>query len=148
MVVDYYPDEEGYISEGHIIGYAKAGTAITAFNSVKLGTTAAGSVVVDVGAADGDSIGIALKTAVTNDLLPVALRGIMKIVAGEAIAANSVLKNDSSPGYMLVIGDLATGTAAPIFVGLNGTGTVIRMGIALQDATQSGDEILMLLGAF
>jgi hypothetical protein len=28
MVVDYYPDEEGYISEGHIIGYAKAGTAI------------------------------------------------------------------------------------------------------------------------
>ena len=148
MVVDYYPDEEGYISEGHVIGYAKAGTSITAFNSVKLGTTAAGNVVVDVGAADGDSIGIALKTAVTGDLLPVALRGVIKIVAGEAIAPNTVLKNDSSPGFMLVIGDLATGTVAPIFVGLNGTGTVIRMGIALQEATQTGDEILMLLGAF
>jgi len=148
MVVDYYPDEEGYISEGHVIGYAKAEGSITQLTAVKLGTTAAGNVVVAAGAADGDSIGFALKTAVTNDLLPVALRGIIKIVAGEAIAANAVLKNDSSPGYMLVIGDLATGTAVPIFVGLNGTGTVIRMGIALQDATQSGDEILMLLGAF
>jgi hypothetical protein len=115
---------------------------------VKLGTTAAGNVVVSVGAADGDSIGIALKTAVTNDLLPVALRGIMKIVAGEAIAANACLINDSSPGYMLTIPDLATGTAAPLFVGINGTGTVVRLGLALQDATQSGDEILMLLGAF
>lgn len=148
MVTDYYPDEEGYISEGHIIGYAKAATAITAFNSVKLGTTAAGNVVVSVGAADGDSIGIALKTAVTDDLLPVALRGIMKVVAGEALANNDCLINDSSPGYMLNIADLATGTAAPLFVGINGTGTIVRMGLALQTAANSGDEILMLLGAY
>ena len=51
MVVDYYPDEEGYISEGHIIGYAKAEGSITQLTAVKLGTTAAGSVVVAAGAA-------------------------------------------------------------------------------------------------
>jgi len=88
MVVDYYSTEEGYISEGHVIGFAKLGTEVTQLQSVKLGTTAAGSVVVAVGAADGDSIGIALKTGVTNDYIPVALRGIVKLVAGEAIATS------------------------------------------------------------
>ena len=146
-MADNYPSEEGHISDGLVIGFCKATATIELHEAVGIGITAVSNYVsVIPAAADGDAIGVALKAASANEMLPVCFYGVVKMVAGTAITAGQVVRSDSLGTYLLDLADLSTGTAAPLYVGLNGTGTALRLGIALQPAASSGDEFLVLVG--
>lgn len=151
-MTDLYPSEEGHISDGLVIGFAKiyAGSAdVELHEAVNIGTTAvSGWVSVGAAAADGDAIGIAMKAGSAGDVIPVCFYGVVKLVAGTAITAGQVLRNDALGTYILDLADLSTGNVESIFVGDNGTGTAFRLGMALQPGAASGDEFLCLVGGF
>ena len=103
-MTDLYPDEEGMILDGLTIGFAYAAGSITLNQCVALDSTAVSGVVsVVAGSSDGDSVGVALKTAVTGDRLPVLLFGMMKLYAGDTITSGDIVQNDSSPAYVIPI---------------------------------------------
>lgn len=145
-MTDLYPDEEGYISDGVVIGFCKAAGSIALHSAVYIGNTAVSGVVsVVAGSADADSCGVALKAADTNDYIPVAFGGIVKFVAGAAIAEGDMVENDASATYAIPISTLTAGQLV-LYRGLNYTGTRIRLGMALQAGASSGDEFLLLIG--
>ena len=144
-MTDLYPEEEGYISDGTVIGFCKAAGSIALHSGVFLGATAvSGAVSVVAGSADGDSIAVALKAADTNDTIPVCFHGIVKMVIGDTMTAGDIVKNDASATYVLPL--VYTVDDILKLRGLNGTGTVIRLGLLMQDGAASGDEALVFIG--
>ena len=144
-MTDLYPEEEGYISDGTVIGFCKAAGSIALHSGVFLGATAvSGAVSVVAGSADGDSIAVALKAADTNDFIPVCFHGIVKMVIGDTMTAGDIVKNDASATYVLPL--VYTVDDILKLRGLNGTGTVIRLGLLMQDGAASGDEALVFIG--
>ena len=148
-MTDLYPEEEGFISNGSVIGYCKADAAIALHSCVALGSTAtSGAILVVAGSADGDSVGVALKAAgAAGDFIPVCFYGVVKMVGGAAINEGDVLKNDASATYVLQI-DTLTHDQFTLWRGVVGasTGTAWRLGTALQGFAASGDEGLVLVG--
>ena len=145
-MTDLYPSEEGYISDGYVIGYCKAQAAIELHDSVHIhGTAVSGIISVGTTTADGNAIGIALKEAAANDVIPVCFFGVVKLVAGDTLTAGDCLINDSLGTYQLPMPN-TTSSNATIFRGLNYTGSRVRMGTALQNGAASGDELLVLVG--
>jgi hypothetical protein len=65
--------------------------------------------------------------------------------AGDTITAMDMLQNDSVGTYVLPIPD-TTSDELVEWRGLNWTGTRQRLGVALQAASTTGDEILVLVG--
>ena len=144
-MTDLYPEEEGYISDGTVIGFCKAAGSIALHSGVFLGATAvSGAVSVVAGSADGDSIAVALKAADTNDFIPVCFHGIVKMIIGDTMTAGDIVKNDASATYVLPL--VYTVDDILKLRGLNGTGTVIRLGLLMQDGAASGDEALVFIG--
>jgi len=146
-MTDLYPSEEGYISDGYVIGYCKAQAPIALHASVYIhGTAVSGVISVAPGAADADSIGVALKAAdAAGDYIPVCFHGVVKMVAGDTITGGDQLINDSLGTYVLPMPN-TTSSNATIFRGLNYTGTRLRLGVALQNGDASADELLVLIG--
>jgi len=152
-MTDLYPDEEGHISDGLVIGFCKAVDSIELHEAVALGSTGvSGFVSVKAASADGDAVGIALKSASAGDVIPVCFYGVVKVVAGATITTGQMCMNDALGTYILPIPNIEDTTAAEgwtnliEYVGLCGTGTRNRLGIALQPAAASGDEFLLLVG--
>ena len=144
-MTDLYPDEEGYISDGLVIGYCVAAASIALHSGVSIGTTSvAGAVNVLAGAADGDSLAVALKAADTGDFIPVCFHGIVKMVIGDTCTAGDIVKSDASATYVIPI--IQTVDDILKFRGLNGTGTIIRLGLLMQPGAASGDEALVFIG--
>lgn len=144
-MVDLYPDEEGYISNGTIIGYCKAADSIALHEGVSIGVTSvSGAVSVLAGAADGDCLAVALKAADTGDFIPVCFHGLVKMVIGDTCTAGDIVKNDASATYVIPI--VQTVDTILKFRGLNGTGTIIRLGLLMQPGDASGDEALVFIG--
>lgn len=146
MAVDVYPDEEGHVSNGYIIGFCKASAAIPIHSAVYIhATQTVGDVYVTAGAADGDSIGVALKEAAANDRIPILFRGVVKMIAGAAATAGDICMNDASATYVIPIKTL-TMDQIILMRGLNFTGTYQRLGMLLQGGDGSGSEVLVLVG--
>lgn len=145
-MTDLYPDEEGYISDGAVIGFCKLVNSVALHAGVKMGTTSVSGVVSMVtGASDGDSYGVALKAGVTDDLIPVCFHGIVKMVIGDTCTAGDVVMSDASATYVLPIKAMTEDEILK-WRGLNGTGTYVRLGLLLQNGAASGDEALVFIG--
>lgn len=147
-MTDLYPDEEGYISDGTIVGFCKAAGSITLHGAVQLGTTGVSSYISVVAAGVGKGYGIALKAADTNDYIPVAFKGIVKqtVGAGTFSVGKPVIASGTTVGVVEVQPAL-NGTTMLEYVNLgNGaTTTLYRLGYALQPGTTAGDEVLIML---
>jgi len=151
LAVDLYPDEEGHISDGLIIGYCKAVDAIVQNQAVKLGiTSVAGAVSVVACTGDGDSVGVALKAAAANEWVPVCFYGVVKMYAGDTLTAGGFIMNDSSGIYVLPIPTYNTLSYALYYAANFTSGTIYRLGMALQNGNSAatGGELLVLIGGY
>jgi hypothetical protein len=145
-MTDLYPDEEGYISDGKVIGFCKAAGSIALHSGVFLGTTSASGVVsVVAGSAHGDSVAVALKAADTDDYIPVCFHGIVKMVIGDTCTAGDIVMSDASATYVLPLNPFTEDEILKLR-SLNGTGTYCRLGMLLQPGAASGDEALVFIG--
>ena len=142
-MTDYWSKESGYIFEGSIVVPAYSDAAITEGYPVKFSNTADGYYRVATCAAVGDSIGIALRAATAaGDFIPVALSGIVKVLAGNTIALQDMVMAGLTVGCIVsIIGVESTTTAGGRQVG----GTRFIMGWALQAAGTTGDYITIML---
>ncbi len=144
-MTDLYPDEEGYIVDGSVIGFCKATTAITLHSGVKL-SSASGVISITAGSADGDAVGVALKAGDTNDFLPVCFYGVVKMAAGAVFNEGDMVKGAAAPATVLPI-DTLTHDQLTLWRGVIGAGgSAWRLGMALQAAAATSDEFLLLVG--
>ena len=145
-MTDLYPDEEGYISDGSVIGFCKAGGTITLHQGVFIGATAvSGAVSVIAGSADGDSIAVALKAAATNDMIPVCFHGIVKMIVGDTCTAGDIVMGSATADEVLPLVAL-TSDQVDLLRGVSATGTYIRLGLLLQAGAAADDEALVFIG--
>jgi hypothetical protein len=147
-MTDLYPDEEGYISDGTIVGFCKAAAPITLHGAVKLAATAVSSYISVQPATVGTGYGVALKAADTNDYIPVAFKGIVKQIVGAVTFAvgKPVIASGTTAGVVEAQPAL-NGTTMLEYVNLGngGTTSLYRLGYALQAGTTAGDEVLVML---
>jgi len=144
MATDYWPQEEGYIVEGAPVMMCVATAAINEMATVFLGAaTTIGQINVTAGAANGDSVGVALRSATTGQVVPIAFRGILKMQAGGVFALGCPVMNDggAEPNSSSVI---TAGDSTAIILGTDGTERIL--GTALQQGVANDDELLILLG--
>jgi len=149
-MTDLYPDEEGYIGDGLVIGFAKAAGSITLHGAVAIPATGVSSYVSVTAATYRTGIGIALRAADTNDYIPVVLYGIVKQWTGAApFAAGKLVTSATTAGYVDVM-PAANATTMLEWNGLGNGGTTAlnRLGLALQPGTTAGDEALIAIGRF
>lgn len=145
-MTDLYPSEEGYITDGNVIGFCKVQAAIELHESVFIhGTAVSGTISVAPAAGDGDGIAIALREGAAGDYIPVCFHGVVKLIAGDTLTGGDQLINDALGTYVLPMPN-TTATNATIFRGINYTGVRVRLGVALQNGAASGDELLVLVG--
>jgi hypothetical protein len=152
MAVDLYPDEEGHISDGLVIGYCKAQTTIVQNQAVFLHSTSVSGVVsVAPGVADADSCAVALKAASAGEWIPVCFYGVVKMYGGSTITAGDVVCNDASAIFVGTVPDYdyhLSPTYLSYYAGVKTGATVYRLGLALQNANAAatGGELLILVG--
>ena len=142
MTTDYWPQEEGYIVEGAPVLMCLAAGAIGEMDCVTLSAATAGSVSVVTNAIFGDSMGVALRSAGTGQMVPVAFDGIVKLIANASIALGQQVMNEAAATALII----DTPVSANVMVG--DTGTCYVLGTALQAALTHGDEILVMLGVW
>ena len=135
---DYWPQEEGYIVEGSPVVMCLSTSVITEMAAVRLTATTAGCVSVGVGAAWGDCIGVALRACSSGQYVPVAFKGIVKMLADATLALGAHCCNQATGGNKIIDAP----AAANIMLGDNGTAYIL--GTTLQAAADDEDEILIL----
>jgi len=99
----------------------------------------------------GDSVGVTMKGGVTGDKIPVVFYGVVKMVGYSTCTVGGALINSKTAGTTITYGNVMPLTAANTEAGMdlanvNGTGTAHILGMALQNATTLGDELLVLVG--
>jgi hypothetical protein len=146
-LTDLYPDEEGVLIDGVSVAICQAANTITALAGVALGTTATSGVISIVAGGLKNSIGLAMKAGVTGDMIPVLFYGIAKLTAGAVITEGDSIQSGTTAGTFL---PLAARTAGELVTlrGIDGTGTEVIIGKALQEAAATGDEFLALISPF
>ena len=147
MAVDYYPDEEGHISDGLVIGFAKCVGTIVQNAAVKFGVTAvSGYASILASAADADSFAVALKGGSANEYIPVCFYGVVKMYSGSTLTAGDIVINDSSG--LFVLGNTMTDpTCVAYLARFQQGGSMYHLGLAMQNASAgSGGELLVLVG--
>ena len=154
MAVDLYPDEEGHISDGLIIGYCKAQAVIVQNQAVFIhATSVSGVVSVAPCAADHDSYAVALKAAAAGEMVPVCFYGVVKMYGGSTITAGDFVCNDASGIFVNTLPAItqAAGAQTEIlyYAEYSNGGSQYRLGLALQNANgaTTGGELLVLIGA-
>ena len=140
MATDYWPQEEGYIVEGAPVIMCVSTSVITEMACVRLTATTAGVVSVGVGAVWGDCIGVALRACSSGQMVPVAFKGVVKMLADATLALGQHVCNQATGGNKIIDGP----AAANVMLGDDGTAYIL--GTTLQAATDDEDEILILLG--
>ena len=154
-MTDLYPDEEGYIEDGLQIGFAKAYESIALHAAIDLGTTGVSGYVSVGQAAFKAGVGIALRAADTNDIIPVLFYGIVKQYGEAGITPGELVVSGTTGTYVAPMPALAAATVADLSnnlcewvgIGAGATTQYYRLGMALQPATTAGDEALILIGA-
>jgi len=146
-VTDYFPNKDGYICDGNVIGFCYADdTTMTAGAFVTVGSTQAKYVGVAVTAAEGDAIGMCLRTpGAVGDIIPVAFRGVVKATASGTITIGQLVSNSGTTVTAVV-------TAMSELTSVNlmcNSGTARIVGTAMQSSTaQQADEVLVMLGRY
>lgn len=152
MALDLYPDEEGHLSDGLIIGFCKATTTIVQNQAVFLHSTAvSGAVSVAPCTADATGQAVALKAAAAGDWIPVCFYGVVKMYGGSTIVAGDMVCNDASA---IFVGTLPaydyhlSPTYLAYYASNKNGGTCYRLGLALQNGNgaTTGGELLILVG--
>lgn len=149
MAADLYPDEEGHISDGLVIGYCKAQATIVQNQAVYLhATSVSGAVSVAPCAADADSCAVALKAASAGEWIPVCFYGVVKMYGGSTITAGDIVCNDASGLFVGTLPVFTDVTILAYYAGFKTGGTCYRLGLALQNgnAATTGNELLVLVG--
>lgn len=149
MATDYWPQEEGYIVEGAPVMMCRANDTIVEMACVNVTAGAAGYVQVDHSALMGDSIAVALRACtVTGQYIPVAFRGIVKMLADSTIIVQQTLISQGTDSAKVVRQNAAANVGSDDLwcnYSAAALGTAWIMGLALQAGITDGDEILMLL---
>ena len=152
MAVDLYPDEEGHISDGLVIGYCKVQATIVQNQAVYLhSTSVSGAVSVAPCANDSDSYAVALKAASAGDYIPVCFYGVVKMYGGSTITAGDVVCNDASGIFVGTMPTYQVGNSPTYlehYACVANGGTIYRLGLALQNGNgaTTGGELLVLIG--
>ena len=145
-MTDLYPSEEGYISDGYVIGYCKCQAAVELHDTVYIhGTAVSGTISIAPTTVDSTGVAVTLKAGAAGDYVPVCFFGVVKLMAGDTLTVGDCLINDSLGTYVLPLPNV-TATNATKYRGLNNTGTLFRLGFALQNGAASGDELLAMIG--
>ena len=133
-MTDYYPDEEGYVDEGYAIGWFYPDAAINEGASVFLTGTTAGRIRCRTVAATGEGIGVALRAATGAGAparIPVAILGVVKMMAASTIAVGDFVGSGATTGLVIEFDG-----ESDQLLGLGGTAYLL--GLALQAAATTG----------
>jgi len=142
-MTDYFPNKDGYVADGHVIGFCNCTAAVLAGTWVKWGTSLADYVGVTATAAASDAVGFALKDGAAGDKIPVCFNGVVKTIAGAAFAAGAIVGNQTGANSKKVV-TLAYASNLIRFNGIAYTARII--GKALQEASNDTDEVLVMVG--
>jgi hypothetical protein len=145
-MTDYFPAKDGYIEDGHVIGFCYAeDVTMTAGHFVTWGTSRANYVAVKVSAEACDAVGMCLRTpAAVGDIIPVAFMGVVKAAVHSTIAIGDLV-NNSVTTLTAVVEALAAYPSNKLIH--NSTAYTARiLGTALQTGAVPGDEILIMIG--
>ncbi len=148
-MTDLYPDEEGYISDGTIVGFCKAAGSITLHGAVTFGNTGVSDYISVVASGVANGVGICLKAADTNDYIPVAFKGIVKQTVGAATFSIGQAVKASGTTAGVVERLIAGFTTGQDYLNVIPGGTTFqyRLGYAVQPGTTAGDEVLISLAS-
>ena len=148
-MTDNFPAKDGYIEDGHVIGFCYAeDTTMAAGSSVAFGTSRANYVAVKVSVATADGIGVCLRApSAVGDIVPVAFSGVVKMAVHSTIAIGDLVANSKTTVTALVECMGAYTSDKLRWNGVGGNFTARVLGTALQ-AGGNGDEILVMLGKY
>ena len=153
--VDQWETQEGYICQGNVIGFVELGAPAVAGEALQWGTPAANKVVMIKKSEAADSCAVSLKGGTTGDKIPAVFYGVVKMCAYSTITVGDPVINSKTEGATVTYGNVtpltAEGTTCNHGYYLkhnNGTGTAYILGMALQAATTTGNELLILVGGF
>ena len=147
VATDLFPNKDGYIEDGHVVGFCYADdTTMTAGSWVTFGTSRANYVAVKVTAAAADACGLCLRTpAAIGDTVPVAFMGLVKTAVHSTIAIGDLISSSITTKTAVIEALGAYTSDKQIHNGVGGNFTARILGTALQ-AGIPADEILVLLG--
>ena len=147
-VTDYYPNKDGYVTDGNVIGFCYADdTTMAAGSFVTVGSTQKHYVGVAVTAAECDGIGMCLRTpSAIGDIVPVAFRGVVKAVASGTITIGELVSNSLTTATAVVLAHAET-DSANIMVN-SGTARILGTALQGQATAVTADEILVMLGRY
>lgn len=155
--VDQWDSQEGYISQGQVIGFVELGTAAVAGEPLGFGTPAANKIVMDLYTGEANGVGVCLKSGGTGDKVPVCFYGVCKMLAFSVCTVGGFVISAGTPGTTITYGAVTpltaeAGTTVYTMQGMqlarnNGTGTAFLLGQCLQAGTTVGNQLLVLIGS-
>ncbi len=151
--VDNWDTEEGYITQGNIIGFVELETAVVAGEPLTWGTAAANKIVMKLYTAEADSCAVALKGGSTGDKIPACFSGVVKMCAFSVCTVGGFVINAGTAGTTITYGmvtpltAVATTAQGLYLARVQGTGTAFVLGQCLQAGTTVGNELLVLIGS-
>jgi hypothetical protein len=145
-VLDYYPNKDGYIEDGHVMAMCAAEDVTMVAGSLvqfSADPSTAGYITVKISAARGDASGICLRTPTAiGDTVPVCFQGVVKCIAHDAITIGSLIA--SAATTISTVTEALSDNAG--ISQMYNAGTAHILGTALQAAATAADEILVLVG--
>ena len=144
---DLFPNKDGYIEDGHVVGFCYADdVTMTAGSWVTFGTSRANYVAVAITAAAADACGMCLRTpAAVGDVVPVAFMGLVKTAVHSTIAIGDLVSSSITTKTAIIEALGAYSSEKQIHNGVGGNFTARILGTAMQGGNPT-DEILVLLG--
>lgn len=143
-MTDYFPKKDGYVADGDVIGFCYADGAIVAGTYVALGTSRADYIAVISTSTASAAVGMALRDAsAAGDIIPVCFMGVVKTIAGAAIATGVLVGNSATSNKIVT---LAYNSTQIRINGKGGNYTARILGTALQGAFNDTDECLLYIG--
>lgn len=143
-MTDYFPSKDGYVADGDVVGFCYADGAIVAGTYVAFGTSRANYVAVATTSTASAAIGMALRDAsAAGDIIPVCFMGVVKTIAGAAIATGALVGNSATSNKVVTLAY----TSDKIRInGIGGNYTARILGTCLQGAHNNTDECLVYIG--
>ena len=145
MAVDYFPNKDGYIEDGHVVGFCYADDVVmTAGAFVTWGASRANYVAVKASDLACDAVGMCLRTpAAVGDIVPVAFKGIVKAAVHSTIAIGDLVGNSSTTITALI--PVFDAYASNLLFHNSSLYTAKILGMALQAGAVPKDEILIMI---
>ena len=145
MATDWWPSQEGRVSDGFTINIIAEG-ATTEASACKFGTSTSGQMTVTDAAGLGDGWGVMLRAAgAAGEAIPVVILGNVKMTVsnGTDQPVQGEIVMNSTTIYCTDVGSVGTFTSANL---VGSSGSSYLLGMAMQTATATGDEIVICVG--